>query len=348
MAGTIRHDWTREEIAALWERPLPDLILLAQQAHRAHFPADEVQLSTLLSIKTGLCPEDCAYCPQSAHHNTELEPERVLDVETVVARAREAKAAGATRYCMGAAWRRPSDRQLEKVIDLVQGVRALGMETCVTLGMLTASQAQRLAEAGLDYYNHNIDTSPEYYGEIITTRSFDDRLETLGHVREAGLKTCCGGIVGMGEDRADRVAMVHTLATLPEHPQSVPINLLVRVPGTPLQDAEPLDPFELVRTIAVTRITMPASAVRLSAGREEMDDATQALCLLAGANSFFSGPRLLTTPNPQADRDRALLDRLGMRPVAGEAADVDAAPAGAAEPSPCAGRASADAATASR
>lgn len=332
MSSNLRHDWTRDEIAALWALPLPDLILRAQIAHREHFPADEVQLSTLLSIKTGLCPEDCAYCPQSAHHATGLEPERVLDLETVLSRAREAKEAGATRYCMGAAWRRPSDRQLEKVIALIEGVRELGMETCVTLGMLTEAQARRLSEAGLDYYNHNIDTSPEFYEEIITTRTFADRLETLEHVRNAGLKTCCGGIVGMGESRADRVAMVHTLATLPSHPESVPINLLVRVPGTPLANQPPLDPLELVRTIAVTRITMPASMVRLSAGREDMDDGIQALCLLAGANSFFSGPRLLTTPNPQADRDRALLERLGMKPMAGAEGQEALAPA---RPAPC-------------
>jgi biotin synthase len=279
-----------------------------------HFDPREVQISTLLSIKTGGCPEDCAYCPQSVHYDTGVAAGRLMDVEAVLAEARAAKAAGASRFCMGAAWRSPKDRDLDAVCAMVDGVKALGLETCATLGMLTAGQAQRLKAAGLDYYNHNLDTSPEYYGAIITTRCYQDRLDTLAHVRAAGINVCCGGIVGMGERREDRIGMIATLASLPVHPESVPINMLVRVEGTPLAAREGLDGLEFVRTIAVARITMPASVVRLSAGREDMSEETQALCFLAGANSIFYGPKLLTTPNPAPDRDKSLLSRLGMVP----------------------------------
>jgi biotin synthase len=275
-----------------------------------------VQISTLLSIKTGGCPEDCAYCPQSAHYETGIRAEKLMALDTVLAEARAAKAAGASRFCMGAAWREPKDRDLDAVCAMVGGVKALGLETCATLGMLSAPQAQRLKSAGLDYYNHNLDTSPEFYGSIITTRTYNDRLETLGHVRDAGIHVCCGGIVGMGEGREDRVGMIVTLASLPVHPESVPINMLVKVGGTPLDGEGALDPIEFVRTIAVARITMPRSMVRLSAGREDMNDETQALCFLAGANSIFYGPKLLTTPNPGRDRDRELIGRLGMQPTA--------------------------------
>ncbi|WP_297528636.1 biotin synthase BioB [Thiohalobacter sp.] len=311
----LRHDWQREEIEALFAEPFMDLMYRAQQVHREHFMPGEVQVSTLLSIKTGACPEDCAYCPQSAHHKTGLEVERLLPLDEVVEAARAAKARGASRFCMGAAWRQPRDKDLEPVLEMVQAVKALGLETCVTLGMLTAEQTRRLRDAGLDYYNHNLDTSPEFYGEIISTRTYQDRLDTLAHVREAGIHVCSGGIVGMGEDRADRAGMLQALANLPRHPESVPINLLVRVEGTPLAEVEPPDPFEFVRTIAVARILMPASHVRLSAGREAMGDELQALCFLAGANSIFYGEKLLTTPNPDADRDRALFERLGITPV---------------------------------
>jgi len=308
----IRHDWTREELAALFELPLLDLIHRAATVHRAHFDSREVQVSTLLSIKTGACPEDCAYCPQSAHFKTGLGVERLLPLDVVRESAAQAKAAGATRFCMGAAWRSPRDKDLDHVIAMVETVRELGLETCVTAGMLRADQAQRLKDAGLDYYNHNLDTSPEFYGEIISTRTFEDRLDTLSAVRDAGMKVCCGGIVGMNEARSDRVGLLHSLATLPRHPESVPINLLVRVPGTPLADAPALEPFEFVRTIAVARIAMPASVVRLSAGREGMSEELQALCFLAGANSIFYGEKLLTTGNPEAERDRALLAKLGL------------------------------------
>ena len=299
----------------LFELPLPELIFRAQLAHRCHFDPTEVQLSTLLSIKTGGCPEDCAYCPQSAHYDTGVGAEKLMSRDAVVAAAKAAKAGGASRFCMGAAWREPKDRDLDMVCAMVEEVRALGLETCATLGMLTASQAQRLKAAGLDYYNHNLDTSPGYYGAIITTRCYADRIETLAHVRAAGISVCCGGIVGMGEAREDRVGMIVALATLPAHPESVPINLLVRVAGTPLYDAPKLDPLEFVRTIAVARVTMPASVVRLSAGREEMSDETQALCFLAGANSIFCGEKLLTTPNPGRDHDRELMERLGLKPM---------------------------------
>ncbi len=310
-----RHDWTREEVRDLFALPFPELIFRAAQVHRENFDPAEVQISTLLSIKTGGCPEDCAYCPQSAKFDTGVKAERLMDLDAVLAEARAAKAGGASRFCMGAAWRSPKDRDLDKVCAMVEGVKALGMETCVTLGMLTGDQAQRLKDCGLDYYNHNLDTSPEYYGEIITTRTYQDRLDTLEHVRNAGIHVCCGGIVGMGEGPEDRIGMIATLASLPVHPESVPINMLVRVEGTPLASAGTLDPLDFVRTIAVARICMPASVVRLSAGREDMSEETQALCFLAGANSIFYGPKLLTTPNPGRDRDMALLDKLGMRPM---------------------------------
>jgi biotin synthase len=311
----IRHDWTCEEIDALFALPFSDLLYRAQTLHRKYFDPREVQISTLLSIKTGGCPEDCAYCPQSARFETGVKAEKLMDLEHVLGEAQAAKASGATRFCMGAAWRSPKDRDLEKVCEMVEGVKALGLETCVTLGMLSVTQAQRLKGAGLDYYNHNLDTSPEYYDDIITTRTYQDRLDTLGHVRNAGISVCCGGIVGMGESAADRAAMIRILANFPEHPESVPINMLVRVEGTPLSDAQPLSALDFVRVIAVTRIAMPASVVRLSAGREGMEEETQALCLLAGANSIFYGPRLLTTPNPERDKDRDLMDRLGLVPM---------------------------------
>jgi len=314
-AAAVRHDWTREEVRALYALPFPELMFRAQAAHRRHFDPCRVQLSTLLSIKTGGCPEDCAYCPQSARYDTAVDAAKLMDVAAVLAAAAEAKAAGAGRFCMGAAWREPKDRDLDAVCAMVEGVKRLGLESCATLGMLTGAQARRLKDAGLDYYNHNLDTSPEHYGEIITTRTYRDRLDTLAAVRAAGIKLCCGGIVGMGEGREDRVGMIVALATLPEHPESVPINLLVRVAGTPLAAAEPLDELEFVRTVAVARLTMPRSVVRLSAGREAMGDAMQALCFLAGANSIFCGPRLLTTPNPGPDHDQRLFDRLGLLPL---------------------------------
>ena len=312
--NAIRHDWTREQVRVLWDLPFPDLMYRAQSLHRTYFDAHEVQISTLLSIKTGGCPEDCAYCPQSAQYDTGVAASKLMDVQAVVTEARAAKAAGAGRFCMGAAWRSPKDKDLDAVCAMVEEIKSLGLETCATLGMLTAPQAARLKEAGLDYYNHNLDTSPEFYEKIITTRTYRDRLDTLGHVRDAGINVCCGGIVGMGEDREDRIGMIATLAGLPVHPESVPINLLVQVEGTPLK-TEKLDMLEFVRTVAVARITMPASMVRLSAGREDMSDETQALCFLAGANSIFYGPKLLTTANPARDRDMQLLDRLGLVPM---------------------------------
>jgi biotin synthase len=314
--GDVRHDWTREEIARLFALPFADLIFCAQSVHRRYFSANEVQMSTLLSIKTGGCPEDCGYCSQSATHETGLKASKLMEVDAVLADARAAKASGATRFCMGAAWRSPKDKDLDAVCAMVEGVKALGMETCVTLGMLTGPQASRLKNAGLDYYNHNIDTSPEYYKEIITTRTFEDRLDTLEHVRNAGIHVCCGGIVGMGEDADDRIGMIHALATLPEHPQSVPINALMKVKGTRLGDSAPLDPIDFVRTIAVARLTMPKSVVRLSAGRSNMSDETQALCFLAGANSIFIGTKLLTTPNPEANHDERLFEKLGVSAMA--------------------------------
>ena len=312
-ARVTRHDWRPEEVQALFELPFNDLLFQAHGLHRQHFVPNTVQLSTLLSIKTGACPEDCAYCPQSARYHTGVKNEPLMDMATVKAAAQAAKDAGATRFCMGAAWRAPKDRDIAAVSEMVREVKSMGLETCLTLGMLKEHQAKNLAEAGLDYYNHNLDTSERYYKEIITTREYGDRLETLGHVREAGIKVCCGGIVGMGETRADRVEFLRTLANLPQHPESVPINNLVQVPGTPLDGREAIDPLEFVRTLAVARILMPQAYVRLSAGRSEMSDELQALCLFAGANSIFYGEKLLTTGNPQGDKDRALFQRLGIR-----------------------------------
>ena len=312
-SAVIRHDWTVEEIDALMSRPFHDLLSEAHAGHRQWFDPSVVEGAMLLSIKPGACPEDCAYCPQSAKWNTDLEPQRLMSTDEIVAKAHEAKAAGATRFCLGAAWRSPNDRQVEQVAESVTAVAALGLETCVTLGMLTDHQATRLAEAGLDYYNHNLDTSPEYYTDIITTRTYGDRLETLGHVRDAGIKVCCGGIVGMGETRRDRVGLLAELSRLDPHPESVPINLLNQVAGTPLFGVPVLDGLELVRMIAAARLLMPGSVVRLSAGRSEMTDELQALCLHAGANSIFLGDVLLTTENPSVGHDDSLLRRLDMR-----------------------------------
>jgi len=311
--GSTRHDWTVAEVGGLLGRPFHDLLAGAHAIHRARFDSAKVEGAILLSIKTGGCPEDCAYCPQSSRYQTGVAAQGLLATKVIVAAAVNAKAAGATRFCMGAAWRSPTDRQVEAVAGAVREVSALGLETCTTLGMLTATQAAVLASAGLDYYNHNLDTSPEFYGEIITTRTYQDRLETLANVREAGVKVCCGGIVGMGETRADRAGLLQQLAIMDPHPESVPINLLVRVPGTPLACVEELDGLELVRTVAVARILMPESVVRLSAGRASMSDELQALCLHAGANSIFLGDTLLTTPNPGETHDHQLLDRLGVR-----------------------------------
>jgi len=311
-AAVARHDWTRAEIAALFALPFADLIFLAQQVHRRHFDANAVQMSTLLSIKTGGCPEDCAYCPQSAKFDTGVAAEKLMDITATLDAARAAKANGASRFCMGAAWRSPKDRDIEKIGRMIAEVKALGLETCATLGMLTPDQARRLRDAGLDYYNHNLDTSPEHYGAIITTRTYQDRLDTLAHVRDVGMKVCCGGIVGIGETAEDRIGLLHGLATLPAHPESVPINMLVQVEGTPLMGEAKPDGIDFVRTIAVARIVMPESMVRLSAGREEMGDELQALAFLAGANSIFLGDRLLTTKNPGQDRDGALLQKLGI------------------------------------
>ena len=310
-----RTDWSRDEIAALFALPFPELMFRAASVHRAHFDPTQVQISTLLSIKTGGCPEDCGYCSQSSKHDTGLTASKLMAVDAVLADAAKAKAAGASRFCMGAAWREPKDKDLDAVCAMVEGVKAMGMETCVTLGMLTAPQAQRLKGAGLDYYNHNLDTSPEYYRHIISTRTYQERLDTLDHVRGAGINVCCGGIVGMGESAADRIGLVHALATLPVHPESVPINALVQIEGTPQGLSQPLDPIDFVRMIAVARITMPRSMVRLSAGRETMSEETQALCFLAGANSIFYGEKLLTTPNPVAAEDQALFARLGISPM---------------------------------
>jgi biotin synthase len=317
--AVIRHDWTEAEVAALYARPFADLLFDAQRVHRAHHEPNTVQMSTLLSIKTGACPEDCAYCPQSVRYDTGLGREALLDVARVRESARRAKEAGATRFCMGAAYRSPKPKELAAIAQMVREVRALGLETCATLGMLTPEQAHELKSAGLDYYNHNLDTSPEYYREIITTRTYEDRLDTLAAVREAGLKVCCGGIVGMGESPRDRCELLRTLANLPEHPESVPINDLVQVPGTPLHGVQPIDPLEFVRTIALARLLMPRSYVRLSAGRERMSDELQALCFLAGANSIFYGEKLLTTGNPDVEHDRRLLERLGLKPERGTA-----------------------------
>ncbi|MBT2302028.1 biotin synthase BioB [Variovorax paradoxus] len=305
--------WRVADVEALLALPFMDLLFHAQQVHREHFDANEVQLSTLLSIKTGGCAEDCGYCPQSAHFDTGVEASKLMPLHEVVEAAQAAKAQGATRFCMGAAWRSPKARDMERVTDMVREVRALGLETCMTLGMLEAEQARALKDAGLDYYNHNLDSAPEFYGEIISTRTYQDRLDTLAHVRDAGIHVCCGGIVGMGEGRTQRAGLIAQLANLDPYPESVPINNLVQVAGTPLAGTEPIDPFEFVRTIAVARITMPTTMVRLSAGREQMEEALQALCFAAGANSIFYGDKLLTTSNPQAARDRALFDRLGLK-----------------------------------
>jgi len=314
-ASELRHDWTRGEALALHGQPFNDLLFAAQTVHRRHHHANQVQISTLLSIKTGGCPEDCAYCPQAAQYDSGVDVSKLMDIAEVVAAARAAREGGASRFCMGAAWRNPKDKDLDVVCDMVREVRKLGLETCVTLGMLTASQSERLSEAGLDYYNHNLDTSPEYYGEIITTRTYQDRLDTLAHVRDAGIHVCCGGIVGMGESEADRVGLLVELANLPAHPESVPINMLMQVDGTPLFGTPDIDPLDFVRTIAMARIMMPESVVRLSAGRELMSDDTQALCFFAGANSIFCGDKLLTTANPDRNSDAALLSRLGIAPM---------------------------------
>tara|TARA_B100000809_G_scaffold125702_1_gene123969 strand:+ start:2842 stop:3930 length:1089 start_codon:yes stop_codon:yes gene_type:complete len=308
----IRHDWSREEILALFTQPFSDLMFQAQTVHRANFDPNQVQVSTLCSIKTGACPEDCAYCPQSARYDTGLEKEKLMAVQAVIDEAKAAKASGATRFCMGAAWRSPKGRDMGYVTDMVKGVKGLGLETCMTLGMLKSEQAEQLADAGLDYYNHNLDTSPEYYGDVITTRTYSDRLETLDNVRNAGMKVCCGGIVGMGEEESDRAGLLQQLANMKEHPESVPVNMLVKVEGTPMADQADLDPFDFIRTIAVARIIMPKSHVRLSAGREEMNEQMQAMAYLAGANSIFYGEKLLTTPNPEASKDMLLFKRLGI------------------------------------
>ncbi len=323
----VRHDWTLDEVLALFRLPFNDLLYRAQTVHREHFDANAVQISTLLSIKTGGCPEDCAYCPQSAHYRTGVASDRLMSREAVLAEAHRAQAAGATRFCMGAAWRSPRDGDIENVAELVSGVKALGLETCATLGMLTRPQADRLREAGLDFYNHNLDTSEAHYEHIITTRTYQERLDTLAHVREAGMHVCCGGILGMGESLEDRAELLRTLANLPEHPESVPINQLVRVEGTPMADAAPVEPLDFARTIAVARILMPRSFVRLSAGRESMSEELQALCFLAGANSIFYGEKLLTTPNPATHADRRLFERLGLRPLAPDRCEAPASPA---------------------
>ncbi|MDQ9172763.1 biotin synthase BioB [Cronobacter sakazakii] len=306
--------WTLSQVTELFEKPLLDLLFEAQQVHRQHFDPRQVQVSTLLSIKTGACPEDCKYCPQSARYKTGLEAERLMEVEQVLDSARKAKAAGSTRFCMGAAWKKPNDRDMPYLEQMVQGVKALGLETCMTLGTLSDDQAQRLGEAGLDYYNHNLDTSPEFYGNIITTRTYQERLDTLEKVREAGIKVCSGGIVGLGETVTDRAGLLLQLANLPTPPESVPINMLVKVKGTPLADNEDVDAFDFIRTIAVARIMMPTSYVRLSAGREQMNEQTQAMCFMAGANSIFYGCKLLTTPNPEEDKDLQLFRKLGLNP----------------------------------
>jgi len=311
----VRHDWKRSELLDLLALPFNDLLEHAHAVHRAHHDPNAVQVSTLLSIKTGGCPEDCAYCPQAARYHTGVQAEKLMGLDAVLERARAARDAGATRFCMGAAWRSPKDRDIPKVAAMIREVRALGMETCATLGMLSEGQARALKDAGLDYYNHNLDTAPEFYGEIIHTREYQDRLDTLEHIRAAGMKTCCGGIVGMGESREQRAGLLQTLANLPEHPQSVPINRLVQVEGTPLNGTALLDPFEFVRTIAVARIVMPKSVVRLSAGRAEMSDELQALCFYAGAGSIFYGEKLLTTGNPDVAHDRELFERLGLKPM---------------------------------
>ncbi len=313
IAAPIRHDWQLAEIEALFIMPFNDLLFKAQTVHRVYFDPNEIQVSSLLSIKTGSCSEDCGYCPQSARYDSDLNPEALMPVDAVLKAAQQAKEQGASRFCMGAAWRSPKDRDIERVVEMVQGVKALGMETCVTLGMLTDKQTQALKDGGLDYYNHNLDTSEDYYSEIITTRTYQDRLDTLGRVRDAGINVCCGGIVGMGESETDRAKLLLQLVNMPKHPESVPINMLVQVEGTPLHGIDSLDPLQFVRTIAVARILMPQSRVRLSAGRKDMSDEMQALCFLAGANSIFYGDKLLTTDNPMTNHDQQLFDRLGVR-----------------------------------
>ena len=326
--GQVRTDWTLEEVRALFALPFSDLLFHAQRVHREHFDPNEVQISTLLSIKTGACPEDCAYCSQSVRFQTDVKAEPLMQVDEVLEKARVAKANGATRFCMGAAYRSPKQKQLTQIIEMIKGVRALGMETCATLGMLTQEQARELKEAGLDYYNHNLDTSESHYSKIITTRTYEDRLETLAAVRAAGINVCCGGILGMGESELDRAQLLHTLATLPEHPQSVPINQLMQVPGTPLHGVAKVDPLEFVRVIAVARLLMPRAHVRLSAGRSEMSAETQALCFLAGANSIFYGEKLLTTENPDEAEDRKLFERLGNKPEQSPASESAGASSG--------------------
>ncbi|MFT5116752.1 MAG: biotin synthase [Kiritimatiellia bacterium] len=312
--STLRHNWMRAEVTALFSLPFNDLMFQAQTVHRQHFNPNHVQVSTLCSIKTGACPEDCKYCPQSARYDTGLEREKLMKVDAVIEEAKAAKASGATRFCMGAAWRSPKNKDLPYVVEMVKGVKALGLETCMTLGMLDDHQSAELADAGLDYYNHNLDTSPEYYGDIITTRTYEDRLNTIQNVRDAGMKVCSGGIVGMGEGEQDRVGLLIQLSNMTVHPESVPINMLVRVEGTPLEDLGDFDGFDFIRTIAVARILMPASHVRLSAGREEMNEQMQAMAFMAGANSIFYGEKLLTTANPEANQDMQLFKRLGIEP----------------------------------
>ena len=314
--NTIRNNWTRDEVLGLFNQPFNDLLFDAQVMHRRHFNPNQVQLSTLLSIKTGACPEDCKYCPQSARYDTGLEKEKLLQIEQVIEAARAAKSSGSSRFCMGAAWRSPHDRDIPAVVAMIREVKALGLETCMTLGMLSVDQADNLADAGLDYYNHNLDTSKEFYGEVITTRTYQDRLNTLSNVRNSGMKVCAGGIVGMGEEQTDRAGLLIELANLPRHPESVPINMLVKVPGTPMADLDALDPFEFIRTIAVARLMMPQSYVRLSAGREDMNEQMQAMAFMAGANSIFYCEKLLTTPNPAANTDLQLFKRLGITPEA--------------------------------
>jgi biotin synthase len=323
--STVRHDWSKQEIAALFNLPFNDLLFQAHSLHREAFDPNQVQVSTLLSIKTGACPEDCGYCSQSARNEAEIERERLLPLDEVIEKASNAKANGASRFCMGAAWRNPTDKNLDKVIEMIEAVNAIGLETCVTLGMLTASQTQKLKTAGLDYYNHNLDTSPEYYGDVITTRTYQDRLDTLEHVRDAGINVCCGGIVGMGETTTDRISLLQQLANLPEHPESVPINMLVQVEGTPLHGVEKIGALDFVRTIAVARILMPKSVVRLSAGRTEMSDEHQALCFFAGANSIFYGDKLLTTSNPDENQDRILFSKLGINTADKTSQDLNTA-----------------------
>ena len=322
--SSVRHDWSYNEVRTLYQRPFNDLLFAAHATHRKHFDPNRVQISTLLSIKTGACPEDCAYCPQSAHYAPGRNTESLLSPDDVIAAARAAKRAGASRFCMGAAWRSPKDRDLDRVETMIAGVKSLGLETCATLGMLTPAQARRLKDAGLDFYNHNLDTSREFYRAIISTRTYQDRLDTLEHVRQAGIKVCCGGILGMGESAEDRIGLLLQLANLPAHPESVPINMLVQVEGTPLHGTPEIDPIEFVRIVALARILMPESYVRLSAGREGMSAETQALCFFAGANSIFYGEKLLTTPNPDPSADRSLLDRLGITPEDEAAANAHA------------------------